>query len=231
MDTSRGVILLAEDERMLRNLMGLMLEADGYRVLAAADGEEAVQLSRRNKGDIHLFLSDIDMPQMNGVEAYHEIRAARPEIKVLLISGGMSDIRVPRSLPFLAKPFSMSTLTGKVREILSSSAEPIAPKTILIVDPDQARMERTQKILTGEGYKVITASNLKEGEKLSDDPAKVDLIISGVVSDQKQETLLLEHHPRTELREVNGFAERSEFLSNASTPEALVDRVRRLLEE
>src|ERR1700761_8833142 len=117
MDTSRGVILLAEDEDMLRNLMGLMLEADGYRVLHAADGQEAVQLSRTNEGEIHLLLSDIDMPQMSGIDAYYEIRAARPKIRVLLISGGMSEIRVPRSLPFLAKPFSMSTLTGKVREI------------------------------------------------------------------------------------------------------------------
>src|SRR5579872_1244282 len=113
------VILLADDEPVVRNVASIVLDAEGYFVLAAADGEEALQLSRRFPGNIHLLLSDIRMPRLDGLGLRDCIAAERPATKILLMSG-QTDL--PALQPFLRKPFNPVELKQAVRRTLANRA-------------------------------------------------------------------------------------------------------------
>jgi two-component system, cell cycle sensor histidine kinase and response regulator CckA len=115
------VILLAEDEPLVRNVIRTILASSGYLVLDAADGIQAVELARDFEGRIDLLLTDLKMPNMNGAQAAQIIAAERPGIGVLVISGHASDeIRSEASsLAFLRKPFLPAVLLGRIRELLS----------------------------------------------------------------------------------------------------------------
>ena len=80
----RTVVLIAEDDVMVRNMVCLALEEEGYFVLAAGDGEQALSLSRQFPGTIHALLSDIKMPNLDGLELRKTILTERPGIKVLV---------------------------------------------------------------------------------------------------------------------------------------------------
>src|ERR1041384_6601412 len=81
------VIVVAEDEVMIRNIVRITLEAEGYFILAADDGEEALEIARKFPGTIHAVLSDVQMPKMDGLELRKRILEERPDTKVLLMSG------------------------------------------------------------------------------------------------------------------------------------------------
>lgn len=118
-------ILLAEDDDRVRRLALQILEAQGYQVLEASNGEEAIQLCNRHFGDIRLLLTDVMMSGMSGKALSEHLRRLRPSIKVLFMSGysadmiGLQIIRAGRS-PFLQKPFSTAQLVCKVREVLDT---------------------------------------------------------------------------------------------------------------
>jgi two-component system, cell cycle sensor histidine kinase and response regulator CckA len=116
-------ILLVEDEPAVRHLLGLALERAGYRVLEAPDGEHAVALFESHPGTIHLLLTDLRMPQMDGTELVRLLRARAPQLKVLCVSGypGVG-IDVTATEHYLGKPFSRLDLLNKIREILDSPA-------------------------------------------------------------------------------------------------------------
>jgi CheY-like chemotaxis protein len=82
-----GVILVAEDDVMLRNLVRTILQKNGYTVLVAADGAEALYLSQNHAGGIDLLLTDVQMPRVGGIAAFQQMRGQRPGIKVLLVFG------------------------------------------------------------------------------------------------------------------------------------------------
>jgi PAS domain S-box-containing protein len=117
-------VLLVEDEDAVRELTEQMLESHGYRVLQAASGAEALELAASYPGTIHLLMTDVILPQMNGQVLAEALWSTRPEIKVLYMSGyseevigqGMPDRRVA----YLAKPFSSVDLAAKVRQTLAS---------------------------------------------------------------------------------------------------------------
>ena len=116
-------ILVAEDEDSVRRLMKEVLEEDGYRVIEAADGEEAVSKFIENKDRIDLLLLDIIMPKMNGREAYERIKKIKPDIKLLMASGYPVDFIsqkgiIEEGLNFIVKPMSPTKLLKKVREVL-----------------------------------------------------------------------------------------------------------------
>ena len=118
---SRPVILLAEDDVIVRNLVRLLLEHDGYQLLVGADGAEALALARSYVGVIDLLLTDIEMPRMNGLELSQQIIAERPGIRVLVMSGQTSDSfrKLNFKFPFLNKPFVVESFRQKVREALA----------------------------------------------------------------------------------------------------------------
>ena len=92
----------------------------GYFVLAAADGEEALQLSRQFPGPIHAVLSDIKMPKMDGLNLRAAILKERPGTKILLMSGDTA--MVPQGAAFLQKPFGPDILRARIRELIRASA-------------------------------------------------------------------------------------------------------------
>jgi CheY-like chemotaxis protein len=114
------VVLVAEDEVVVRNIVCFLLHHEGHQVLSAADGEEALALAREYQGTIDLLLTDIKMPRMDGMTLAKRIVGERPGIRVLLMSGKLSsEIREKNvHLPFLRKPFVPAAFRGKVRDVL-----------------------------------------------------------------------------------------------------------------
>jgi PAS domain S-box-containing protein len=116
-------ILLVEDEAATLNMASKMLEGLGYTVLAAGTPGDALMLARESTDPIHLLLSDVIMPEMNGKELAEEIIKIRPTIKCLFMSGHTADIITKRGLlneglSFIEKPFSNYKLASKIRSVL-----------------------------------------------------------------------------------------------------------------
>ena len=117
-------VLLVEDEASVRNLAYRILCQQGYTVLEAADGDEALSIAQERIGKkIDLLLTDVVMPKINGKELADRIQAFRPELKILFTSGYTGDAIVHHGVltpgtHFLQKPFSFKSLSCKVREVL-----------------------------------------------------------------------------------------------------------------
>jgi DNA-binding response OmpR family regulator len=118
-----SVILVAEDDVVVRNLINRVLTRAGYLVLVACDGMDAIEISVRYHGPIDLLLSDVTMPRLGGLELLKRLRASRPGLKALLISGRTSSdaVRGSLSFDFLAKPFLPANLTARIDRILADS--------------------------------------------------------------------------------------------------------------
>jgi two-component system cell cycle sensor histidine kinase/response regulator CckA len=127
--TSGGseTILLVEDEEQVRKAARVMLQRQGYIVLEARSAGEALLLSTRHAGSIHLLLSDVVMPGMSGPDLAKQLAERRPAIKVLCMSGYTDDMSVrlgvsDGAFAYLHKPLTVDALTRKVREVLDSDA-------------------------------------------------------------------------------------------------------------
>ncbi|RJP20173.1 MAG: PAS domain S-box protein [Candidatus Omnitrophota bacterium] len=118
-------ILLVEDEEMVRSLARYILEHHGYHVLVAQYGNEALQISQKYNGPIHLLISDIVMPSMGGRELAEQLNLIRPDTKILYMSGYTTTAITPQNMKdlhagFLQKPFTPEELVRKTREILDA---------------------------------------------------------------------------------------------------------------
>ena len=118
-------ILVVEDEDALRTLVQTVLLANGYTVLEASQGEEALEICKRQDGIIHLMLTDVVMPKMNGRELARRLASTRPETKVLFMSGYTDNAIVHQGIldegsAFIQKPFTPGALATKVRELLAA---------------------------------------------------------------------------------------------------------------
>ena len=112
-------VLVVEDERMLLDSTCSLLEADGYRVLAAADGEAAVETFEREGGDLDLVLLDLELPRVSGREVFRRIRQTRPAVRVLITSGQVN--AAEKGFPgasVLHKPFTADDLLTRIRKAL-----------------------------------------------------------------------------------------------------------------
>jgi CheY-like chemotaxis protein len=123
--TTRGgdeTILVVEDNSSLRALIKTTLRQKGYRVFSAGTGEDSVILCRNVKGDIHLLLSDLVLPDINGVELSVQLTALRPGMKTVYMSGypgGVaSRVDMLSNAVLLEKPFSPETLLTALRRVL-----------------------------------------------------------------------------------------------------------------
>jgi len=121
--TGSETILVVEDNEMVRDLAQSILQHYGYDVLEAQDGEEAIKVSKGHDGPIHLMLTDVVMPGMDGNEMAEHITALRPNLKIIYMSGytenaivhhGVLDLKTA----FIQKPFTPQSLARKVREVL-----------------------------------------------------------------------------------------------------------------
>ena len=120
-DSHQSVILVADDEPLIRNLVTLLMQREGHLVLSAANGHEGLELSRQYPGSIELVITDVQMPRLNGTDLCAHLIEERPGIKVLMITGAdMGEITSQNiNLPFLPKPFDGKTLVARVRAILA----------------------------------------------------------------------------------------------------------------
>jgi nitrogen-specific signal transduction histidine kinase/ActR/RegA family two-component response regulator len=118
-------VLVVEDQEPVRRLACKVLEREGYSVLAAADGPEALRVAAHHAGTIHILVTDVVMPGMSGREVEQRLAAERPEMRVLYLSG-YADASIVRDgvlepgLAFLQKPFTPETLARRVREVLNA---------------------------------------------------------------------------------------------------------------
>jgi two-component system cell cycle sensor histidine kinase/response regulator CckA len=122
-----GTILLVEDEESLRTLTRSILEQSGYTVLEACDGMKAVDVARGHKGPIHLLLTDMVMPGMNGRAAAERVSRLHPDIAVVYMSGytGFSAEEAANlNAAIISKPFSRDTLLHKLSEALEFEKKP-----------------------------------------------------------------------------------------------------------
>ena len=119
-------VLLVEDDDVLRILTRNMLVRFGYTVLEAGNGNEACDLARRQLDKIHLLLTDVVMPGMNGRELAERLAQARPDLIIVYMSGytgqGIGQGVLPSGCNFLAKPFHRENLARKIREALETAS-------------------------------------------------------------------------------------------------------------
>ncbi len=118
-------ILIAEDNEQVRKLAEIILENNGYSVLAAEDGEAAMEILQTSGGGIDLLLTDLLMPGMNGRDLFLNAKKIYKSIKVIYMSGYTDDIISPEQdlepgVYFIQKPFTINLLIDKVREALDS---------------------------------------------------------------------------------------------------------------
>jgi len=117
-------ILVIDDEKNILDLIEDVLETAGYHVLTAADGRKGIEQFKLHSNEIDLVVLDIVMPEVDGVECFHEIRAVRPDIKILLTSG-FNKSEVKEELvkdgvqAYLAKPFNLTDFLNTVEAVLS----------------------------------------------------------------------------------------------------------------
>ena len=132
------LVLLVEDESIVRNFVTLVLERENFIVLPASNGAEAIEVSR-NHIKIDLLLTDVRIGGgMNGIELAEHIVRENPGIKVLVMSG-YPDTEIEaakKHLPFLSKPFTHADLTSRVRTVLEI---PVSSQAARAIDLDQLR--------------------------------------------------------------------------------------------
>ena len=121
---ARQTILVVEDEPPIQLLVRTVLEMQGHLVLSAGDAPAALRLSEQHAGRIDLLVTDMGLPGMTGPELVEQLLAARPELRVLYISGNPSGDLIltganPASAQYLAKPFTPLTLIDVVRSMLA----------------------------------------------------------------------------------------------------------------
>jgi two-component system, cell cycle sensor histidine kinase and response regulator CckA len=135
---SRATIMVVEDEADVRQVLCDVLTRTGYAVIEASEGREAIRLAAQHAGRIDLVITDMVMPNMTGWEVARQIVAARPETKILVISGYADDVNLEHGVSssqvaFLAKPFAPTALRHKVQEVLGDPHGPAGDS--LAADP------------------------------------------------------------------------------------------------
>lgn len=120
--TGTGRVLLVEDEEVVRNFAARALKRQGYKVLEASSGVEALEVMEKNKGKIDIVVSDVVMPEMDGPTLLKELRKKNPDLKIIFVSGYPNDAFKAslgeEDFAFLPKPFSLPQLAAKVKEEL-----------------------------------------------------------------------------------------------------------------
>jgi two-component system, cell cycle sensor histidine kinase and response regulator CckA len=124
--TGQDTILLVEDEEAVRSFAARALKLRGYQVLEASGGEEALEIVRNHPGIIHLLITDVVMPNMDGPTLVRTVKRIKPDIHVIFMSGYAEDAfrrndEKAEDLHFLPKPFGLKQLAAKVKDVLSGT--------------------------------------------------------------------------------------------------------------
>ena len=130
-----ATILVVDDEPFIREIIQATLGREGYTVLVAENGEQALQLCDAQQGEIDVLVTDLKMPVMDGIQLARRIKASMPSLRVVIISGfgeGKTLIEsgfLPEDIVYLEKPFSLNAIEDTVRKVLEAGSERL---------PDQA---------------------------------------------------------------------------------------------
>jgi PAS domain S-box-containing protein len=122
----KDTFLIAEDDQIIQRMIRSYLEPLGYNLLIASDGQEAINLSKAYEGDIHILLTDVIMPNMNGQELADAIQEMRPDMQIIFMSGYTDDVIshhgvLEPGVNFIQKPITPSRLAKVLREVLKKS--------------------------------------------------------------------------------------------------------------
>jgi len=118
-----GLALVIDDEALIREVAGEMLDMCGFSIITAVNGLEGIEVFRQNQHRIALVLLDMTMPKMDGVACFYQLRKINPDVKVILVSGySKKDIMAKfgrqKANGFLQKPFSLAALDSMVKKVL-----------------------------------------------------------------------------------------------------------------
>ena len=201
-------VLVVEDQDPVRNLAVTVLKEQGYRVLDAARGRDALLAAERHTGPIHLLLTDVVMPHMSGKELADRLKPLRPEMKVLYMSGYAAGVitrreRLESDAAYLAKPFAPDVLAIKVREVLGP---PPPAATILVVDDEDSVRDFFQQVLVRAGYEVVSARNGVEALHRFRE-RRFDLVLTDLVMPEKEGIEII----RNSAQGAAGFKSRGGF--------------------
>jgi CheY-like chemotaxis protein len=118
-------ILVVDDDRLIRQMVSMVLAQEGFRVLTAESGAQAIEIWAATHGEIDLLITDVRMPGMDGRALANRILAERPDLPVLLMSGfcDSDDDGACGRFPLLAKPFPLTSLVTSVRDLLEMKAQ------------------------------------------------------------------------------------------------------------
>lgn len=121
-------MLLVEDEEALRDLVRTMLTDNGYTVLTARDGKEAMDIFVRRRNDVALVVSDMGLPMMTGFDLFHEMKSISPQVKMVIASGYLepelkAEIFRAGVKEFIQKPYTPDVLLNSVRNVLDRNKE------------------------------------------------------------------------------------------------------------
>jgi CheY-like chemotaxis protein len=191
MASTERTILVVEDEAGLRALIEEILGSAGYNVLMAPDGATAVRLSEELPSNIDLLLTDLTLPGMSGQETAARLKAIRPQMEVLFMSGfAESDIYgsgAPGSrmvgsggpveqAAFISKPWTARGLCEKIGAVLNTG---VAALRVLVVDDDEGMRGWLTEVLQGEGHRVFAAPDGLEAVRLAKRQS-FDLVITDI---------------------------------------------------
>ncbi|MDQ6810236.1 MAG: response regulator, partial [Verrucomicrobiota bacterium] len=117
------LVMVVEDEEMLRDLSVTMLEAEGYRVIVAKDGQEALEVFELHRDEIGLVVCDLGLPKLSGRDVFLKMKKSRPGVRVIVASGYLeprvrSEILQAGVLDTIQKPYDFRDMIGKIRAII-----------------------------------------------------------------------------------------------------------------
>lgn len=123
------LILVVDDEELIRNLVRSLLEAHGYRVLEAENGHRATELAADDLDCVDLLITDVRMPGLTGPDLARRLRADRPHLPIIFISGYVGDVLMDdhpacRKTEFLSKPFPLPSMVAAVGRLLAKDRVP-----------------------------------------------------------------------------------------------------------
>jgi CheY-like chemotaxis protein len=177
-------ILFAEDEVSIRTLVCSILRRHGYNVLVAENGKRALEIAKALDGPIHLLLSDVMMPELDGPNLAEQLRAVRPFVRVIFMSGCSSKLLAPDGESgFIQKPFLPSALLSMVRDALAQPANPLHKMVmvILVLENDPSVKFLIRLILQPSGHTLVEVGTAEEAfQQFEETGGKVDLLITNV---------------------------------------------------
>jgi len=182
-------VLVVEDVEQVRQIVRSILERAGYKVIDATDGADALKVASKFSDNIDLLVTDVVMPEMGGRELAERLQRARPNTKVLYMSGYTEDSIVDRGvlmrgIDFMAKPFTPDTLLQHVRGTLDkkkTTVPPVSATRILLVDDEEAILQLTERVLRKRGFQVTcNTSPLEALRVFAANPEAYDVIVTDV---------------------------------------------------